>query len=65
MRSPRFIMTRNPKEALIAIKQRTPAIVADGVSQIAAERGGQVATTMIQRDEAGVRERPKNSPAEA
>src|SRR5271169_1087350 len=31
---------RNPQDALIAIEQRTPAIVADGVSEIAAERGG-------------------------
>src|SRR5208337_971124 len=31
---------RNPKDALIAIEQRTSAIVADGVAQIVAQRGG-------------------------
>ena len=31
---------RNPKDTLIAIKERTPAIVADGLSQITAKRGG-------------------------
>src|SRR5450755_999278 len=31
---------RNPKSALIAVEQRTPAIVAEGVTHIAAERAG-------------------------
>src|SRR5258708_25692581 len=31
---------RNPKEALIAIEQRTPAIVTYGIAKVVAERGG-------------------------
>src|ERR1700676_493895 len=30
----------DPKESLRAIKQRTPAVVSDGIAQIVAERGG-------------------------
>src|SRR5258708_34164212 len=31
---------RNPKEALIAIEQRTPAVVDNGIANVVAERGG-------------------------